>query len=562
MPGKSAFSVTAHLKDADGTALTKRRPAFEVEGASLQSGPKDNGDGTYTARYFAHKSADTARVSVHAAPKATGLAVARLSLWPMQGSVAADGSSTTEIAIVAEDAYGMPVPNVEVSLTTPVGDGAMKPTAKTDRYGFAAVSYRTGSSVGPAAVVADAKGIVGTTVLYQHAPGSDPVGVEPGGSETDLARAQAWRSARPAIQVAKMGADVGPPARVAITTTPSYTTPGAAILVTVRVLDENGKAVLTSRPKVKATIGKVGSMTNNGDGSYNLPLQLPAGQDGPVTLTATAGGATGRQELPTLASLGGAPPPTQDKGDKGSGKKDDGLPTAGKNPNRMDLRNQSARFYLAVGGYKYTALRVRNGDEPRIPSEIGFHRKGTSPVPGAGLAASGHPKGNMVGYDVRLRFSGYTTQVGDGLYYDGLPYFVGAVRAKFDLASGLAAYGSAGLHVVDVPIYRYNDDLDDVDRLNKMVPGLRIGGGVTYTNRFAHAQFELAESFGLLPKVTHTGLLVEGRVPIGPVSIVVFVEEDIEFQHMCYWVGTGDSEDRVLIRGRQATTLFGVGAAF
>jgi len=564
-PGKSAFKVTAHLKDADGTALIKRRPTFTAEGASLQSGPKDNGDGTYTSRYVIHKSVDSARITVHASPKATGLPVARLALWPMQGSVEADGSSTTDIAIVAEDAWGMPVPNVEVTLTTPIGDGAIKPTAKTDRYGFAAVSYRAGTSAGPAAVVADAKGIVGTTVLYQHPPGTDPVGVEPAGAETDLARAQAWRSARPAIQVSKVGADVGPPARVAITTTPGYTTPGAAILVTVRVLDANGKAVLTSgKPKVSSSIGKVGAITNNGDGSFNLPLQLPPGQDGPVTITATASGVTGTQNLPTLASLGGAPPPPQDKGkDKDKGKDDGDLPdNRGKDPKRMDTRNQSVRLHLNLGGYNYSAQRVQEGDEPRIPSDIGFARTALSPIPGAGLAATGHPRGNLIGYDVGLRFSGYTTSIGDGLYWDGMPRFHGAVRTRFDIAGGMHAFAAAGIGLSDVPIYRYNNDLDNVDRLNKMVPGLRLGGGVAYSHRFFYGEFELAETFGALPKVTNTGILIEGRIPVGPVSIVVFVEEDLEFQHMRYWVGTGDSRDRVRIRARQATTLFGAGVAF
>ncbi|MCP4915595.1 MAG: hypothetical protein GY913_01605 [Proteobacteria bacterium] len=566
--GVNTFAVTAHLKDAGGTALIKRYPVFSHDGVSLVAKARDNGDGTYTAKYKMSTSGETGSVSVHAGPKGTGLPVARLVMWPLESSVAADGSSTTAIAIVAEDAYGMPVPNVEVSLTTPIGDGAMVPTAKTDKFGFASVSYRAGSAVGPAGVVADANGVMGATILFQHPTDGSPVGVEAAGSEADLTRAAFWRAARPTIQINRIGADVGPPAFVNIQTTPNYTTPGAAILVTLRVTDSASKAVLDAKPQVTASIGKVGAITNNGDGSFNVPVQLPAGQDGPITLSVQAGPATGSVVLPTLASLGGAPPATADSGN-GSGGDDFWSQTgdASKKATKAVFGNEKARnsrahLYLSVGGYKYIEQRKQSGDLPRIPSELVLTRGPTNPVPGGGFSIMGHPKGGMVGYDVRLRFSGYTSMVESELFWDGLPRGMGAARAQFELAEGLNAYATAGVSVFDVPIYRYTEDLMGIDRLNKAVPGLRLGGGATFTRRYFHMQFELAESFGPLPKMTETGLLIEGNIPLGPVSLIVFIEEDVEFQHARYWVGTGDSRDQVGIKTRAATTLLGWGVAF
>ena len=570
--GVNTFAVTAHLKDADGAALTKRYPIFSHDGVSLIAKARDNGDGTYTAKYKMSTSVESGSVSVHAGPKGTGLPVARLVLWPIDTSVAADGSSTTDIAIVAEDAWGMPVANVEVTLTTPLGDGAIVPTAKTDRYGFASINYRAGSAVGPASVVADANGITGATVLYQHPADGTPIGVEAGGSEASLARAAFWRAARPNISINRIGADVGPPAVVSIQTTPNYTTPGAAILVTLRVTDASQKPVLDAKPKVTASIGKVGSLTNNGDGSFNVPVQLPAGQDGPITLTVQAGPATGSVVLPTLASLGGAPPPaTADGGsDSKSGGGNDFWSQTGEASKKATkavfgnekARNHRAHLFLSVGGYKYIAARRQDGELPRIPKTFEMERGPTNPIPGGGFSIMGHPNGNMVGYDVRLRFSGYTSMVEGELFWDGLPRGMAAARAQFPIATGLNAYASAGAEVFDVPIYRYTEDLLGIDRLNKTVPGLRLGGGVTFTRRYVHAQFELAETFGPLPKMTHTGLLLEGNIPLGPVSLIVFLEEDVEFQHMRYWVGTGDSRDQVGIRARSATTLLGWGVAF
>jgi hypothetical protein len=560
--GETQFTVTTGLKDAEGQALVKRVPVFDADGAAALGRFKDNGDGTYTQKYKLAKGGDAATIRTFATTQATGLPTAKLVIWPRQPSVANDGSSTLEIAVVALDAYGVPVPRVELGVTSPVGDGSTAPTVTTDKHGFAVIEYRAGVSEGPSAIVASASGVEAATLFWQGEGGT----IEPSGTDLMLADAAQWRAATPAVTISVIGSDVGPPENIAIRTTPGYTTPGAAILVTVSVTDGAGKAVLDAQPRVTASLGKVGSMTTNGDGSYNVPLQLPPGQDGPVNLQVVAGEASRTLKLPTLASMGSGEDSSSQASDGGSEGGDDYFTqsaTATANLFVNDKpRHHRVRVYGMGQGYRYRSFRFDEGDEPRIPTDFSFSAGLPSSALGGGISANGHPGGNMVGYDVRLRSSLYSTSLGADPYLDGLPMAMAGMRAKTELSGGLDAYAAGWAHLLDVPIYRYTDEIDGLDRLNKYTGGLRVGGGVTFTKRWFHAQIELAETFGPLPKQTSAGLLLEGNIPIGPVSAIVFLDEQFDAQHMRFHVGTGDSRDGVKIRSTLLTTQVGVGVAF
>ncbi|MBK7756148.1 MAG: Ig-like domain-containing protein [Deltaproteobacteria bacterium] len=303
--GAGEISVTATAKSAAGVALTQRQLLWSADGLTAVGAPKVNGDGTVTQKYKVSASQQSARVIARLSLKPTGLATARVVAWPLRPGVPADGQSVVELVVLTVDVWGMPVPNQTVALTAPLGDGALAPTVKTDAQGLAVVRYRAGTQPGPARVRLDAGGVVGELILWQTAPGEDAPVLPALGDAQDLAALDVQQRGAPTLRLTRAGADSGPPAAVSVGTVPGYTTPGAAVLVTVRVLDAQGKAVVGEPPKIIASIGTVGVLSDSGDGNYSVPVQLPPGQDGPLTVTVSVGSAQGAASVPTLASLGG-----------------------------------------------------------------------------------------------------------------------------------------------------------------------------------------------------------------------------------------------------------------
>ncbi|MCK6524647.1 Ig-like domain-containing protein, partial [Myxococcota bacterium] len=304
--GAGEISVTATAKSAAGVALTQRPLVWSADGLTPVGAPKANGDGTVTQRYKVSASQQTARVIARLSLKPTGMPTARVVAWPLRPGVTADGQSAVELVVLTVDVWGMPVPNQTLTVTAPLGDGALAPTVKTDAQGLAVVRYRAGTQPGPARVRLDAGGVVGEVILWQTAPGQDAPTLPALGDALDLSALDLQQRGAPTLRLTRAGADSGPPAAVSVGTVPSYTTPGAAILVTVRVLDAQGKAVVGEPPTINASIGTVGVLSDSGDGSYSVPVQLPPGQDGPLTVTVSVGAAQGAASVPTLASIGGS----------------------------------------------------------------------------------------------------------------------------------------------------------------------------------------------------------------------------------------------------------------
>lgn len=310
---KRDFTITARVKDSQGTGLPGRPPYLTVQGAAAVGKVVDNKDGTYTAKYRMGASDPKAMVSATPPLEASRLAVYRLLLWPVRSSAPADGTTRLPVTVVALDRYGLPVPNVEVTLAVPRGDASLPPTLKTDAQGVLRTEARLGQQTGVVWLRATAAGLVAEAPLFQHAPGQ-PLAPEftEAGDRGRLEAMALWRAAVPAMTVTREGIAprAGPPSVVTVTTVPPYTTPGCAVLVTVRVTDAAGNPVGQAKPKVTSSLGTVGAITDNGDGSYNLPVQLPPGQDGPITITATAGSVNASQTLQTFTSmvLAGATP--------------------------------------------------------------------------------------------------------------------------------------------------------------------------------------------------------------------------------------------------------------
>ena len=307
--GTRDFTVTARVQDSGGASISGRMPQLDVEGASVRVRMKDNNDGTYTGTWRLNSGVEA--VSFLGVPplEASGLPPYRLLVWPRQSAIPAGGGGSLPVTIAALDRYGLPVPNVDIRLAVPSGDAALPANTRTNDQGLIMADMAAGDTPGLVTLRAEAAGLVAETPIFQVAEGQLAPPLQPGGDMDQLGALNLWRSAVSTLTVAKEGAapTAGPPAMVQVVTVPPFTTPGAAILVTVRVSDATGMAMPGMEIELNSSIGTVGALMDNGDGSYNVPVQLPPGQDGPITLTATAGDITSPLLLPTLAQAGTMP---------------------------------------------------------------------------------------------------------------------------------------------------------------------------------------------------------------------------------------------------------------
>lgn len=542
------FHVTAHLQRADGAAMTKRKIQVQAEGASKLAGTRDNGDGTYTQKLRMSSKADDATVRVRPVYKATGLPVRHVVMWMDQGSLPADGSATATLTLVALDATGVPVPNTEIELSVPVGSAAMEPSVKTDSGGVAHVQVRAGTEAGFVGLQASAGGVVGRSVLVLHAPDQSAGAVETGGSAEDRARVARWQQTLVSLKVGRVGADVGAPSAVQVASVPTYTTPGAALLVTIKVLDPAGKAIVDQAPQVTASVGTVGTLQNNGDGSYNVPVQLPPGVDGPLTLSATVGTASGTLELPTLAQM------SADAADTDGGR--DKPPRDGSSGGSSGFSG-NARLMGAVVQYRHSAVRDNNDGNGRVPSSVAFSKMA---IPAAVIQLDGHggPQG-MIGFDAGLRAGRYKMKVSgvemaDTILPAHAALTVGSVQG--------AAYffGGLGVGLVDMPVLRYNETLTDIGSYDRRMAGARLSAGVALDTETRGFRFDLAETFAPRPVMTELNTYLD--IPVSD-PIAVSLGYQLHLHHARLAVPpSGDVADIAKIRALQGAASIGVNARF
>jgi hypothetical protein len=373
--------------------------------------------------------------------------------------------------------------------------------------------------------------------------------VETGGSAADRARVARWQQTLVSLKIGRVGADVGPPAALTLSSVPSYTTPGAAVLVTVKVVDAQGKAVVDQAPAIQASIGSVGGVQNNGDGSYNVPVQLPAGTDGPLTVTATVAGATGSTELPTLAGM------SLEAADDGG--RD---PKPGKDPKEPKEAGAfvgHARVMLGGMHTTYTSVRDNTDGNGRVPSDVSFSKR---PIPGGVLQIDGHggPKG-MIGFDVGLYAGTYTLKV------ESLEFRDTFVPAHAALTVGTVKgpayfFGGLGVGSVDTPVFRYNEDLTDVGIFDRRLTGVRLSAGAQIDQESFAFRINLAETFAPAPVLTELGAFFDLPVS-GPVTVSGGYQ--LHLQHARLPVPpSGEGADFAKVRIRQGALSLGVGYSF
>ncbi len=529
--GATLLNLVATARDASGSALVGVPPVV-TSSVGTVSPAKDGGDGGYGYRVTLPASAPSVRVMAMPSMEPSPSAPSQLLAWSNSASVAANGKDEAVVTVVALDAQGLPVPNVELRLSAPAGDGRVVPVAKTDTRGAARVTYTAGTQPGVVGVRVEGAGLSAAAALFQSAGGIPPA-LGDGGDALTRDTLRAWRGATPEVVLLREGAAplAGPPAAVQVATVPAFTTPGAAILVTVRVADGAGKGVSGRKLVVNAAPASVGSVTDNRDGTYSFTAQLPPGVDGPLTVTVTADGVPGVVQLPTFGQAAPAPgrvASTAKVGTDGPGKATRTPKGAGGPDLRMGavLVDTRGRFVQTSDGGAQLAE-----DASYSPPAVGFLGAG-----GEVAWVAGRPSCGEVAIDARgsaalewFRVAGepFTNVQRDVVL--GARVLRGDGKVRF--GAGFAAHHFTGV------LFRYADaELTEPTLLAVPLYGGRASLGVDVDSGDLHARLELAETFAPAPVDTHLGLLVDWGDPAG---MLVRAGASMDWKSMTFVAGDG-----------------------
>ncbi len=562
--GTRDFTITARVQDSGGASISGRMPEFEVDGASVRVRMKDNNDGTYTGTYRLNSGVES--VSVLGVPplEASGLPPYRLLVWPRQVAIPAGGGGKLPVTIAALDRYGLPVPNVDIKLAVPAGDAALPANTATNDQGLIIAEMAAGETPGLVTLRAEAAGLVAETPIFQVAEGQLAPPVQPGGDSDHLGTLALWRSAVSTLTVAKEGAapEAGPPAMVQVVTVPPFTTPGAAILVTVRVSDATGMAMPGLQINLNSSLGTVGAITDNGDGSYNVPVQLPPGQDGPLTITATAGEITSPLLLPTLGQAGAlaAGPTAQGQGN-GGGTPRVRQPAAA--PGQLG-GPAKARLYagLSLLAHDYAMEGTGQGTTPADASYVNGNflagQLGGSPS----ILGGGWVKLGQSPLMLELEASAWLETVDvAGTEHDNTG-FQARFGARYYGAMGTGPmywYALAGVNHTKALAFAYGDtSRTSVDIQNHSLTGLRLGGGLGVEAGRFYGELDAAGTWGLhaLPQVLAPRLSVGFELKPGMTAFLGYAYEARNIRI------TLEDGGQLYVRDKYQPLTVGIGGAF
>ncbi len=565
--GKRDFSITARVKDSGGASIAGRMPVLDVEGATVIRRMRDNNDGTYSGTWRIKSNTDVASVLGVPPLEASGLPPYRLLIWPRQQAIPADGSMRLPVTIACLDRFGLPVPNVDIKLAVPRGDAALPANTKTNDQGLIMAVLSAGQTPGLVSLRAEAAGLVAETPVFQVAQGQLAPPVTPGGDPDTLQSLALWRSAVSVLEVGREGAapSAGPPAMVTVTTVPAFTTPGAAILLTVRVSDAMGVSLPGLDLELQASLGTVGATTDNGDGSYNLPIQLPAGQDGPITITATAGTVTRPVLLPTLAQAGAMPvavaPGAQPGQARATGSSGRARPA-----NTGQVGGEAVtRIWggLSLLAHDYSMEGTGEGTTPKDAAYSNGNYLAGQFGGAPSVLGGGWFKLGQLPVMLELEASAWLETIevaGDEFDNTGFQAHFGARYFGFLGTSPAYWYAMAGLSHTKALVFAYGDETStSIDITSRGVTGLRLGGGIGVEAGRIFAEFDLAGTWGLhaLPQVIaprlHFGVEVKPRM-------VVFLAYAYEARNIR--LELEDDEGQLYVKDKYQPLALGIGGAF
>lgn len=265
--GVSSTTITVSLRDAQGKPDSSSGAAVGMESTlgSLDS-VTDNGDGTYSAKLTAPKATGTAIVSASVAGVPLTMtasvqfvagdpSVGTSTIETVDATLTADGTSQTTVIVTLKDAYGNLAAGGSVGIQSTLGKVG---SITNHGYGTYTATLTAPTTPGTATVNASLAGV-------------------------------------PLASTASVQFLIGPPssAKSTIETGAASLTANGTdnTTVTVKLKDEQGSPYTTGGASVgiQSTLGDVGTVTDNGDGTYTATLKAPT-TTGTATVSANVAG--------------------------------------------------------------------------------------------------------------------------------------------------------------------------------------------------------------------------------------------------------------------------------
>jgi hypothetical protein len=458
--GQTTFKATATVESVDQEGLSGRQVVFGTLGAKAKSDPLDLRNGSYRAEFSVTGIGAVDVLAVAALPASTN-AVDRLVLVAEQGSVANDGVGGALLAVVAVDAFGMPVPGVQVTLRAE--GGTVPADVVTDASGVAVIPYTSGTTVGLVRIEASSGRMRDALALVQAPMASAPF--PEGGDAEAVALAQRWSRlvgrASPSQGTGVGGSSMAPAGarieRFEVKAEPASAAPGGSVLLRIRGLDGQNRGVAGRRLEILTSNGQVGAVRDLGGGAYEVALVLAPDASGEVKVAvgSAEGGSAFVLGIPVSGSapaadawgaLGAASPPAE------------GAPVAV----RRERADASHRLTFGYAGSSYGFEQVPSlEDGPLLPGSFRVGGEGQANAVSSGTAFEIDSQlGRFFGVHFGGRFERYSVAaaifagqtVSDWLV-DGVGYAVGGV--PIPVGSGeLRIGGRAGVRYGDMLVYK------------------------------------------------------------------------------------------------------------
>ncbi|MBT3221524.1 MAG: hypothetical protein HN348_20785, partial [Proteobacteria bacterium] len=196
------LTLTVRAKDPKGGALLDRHLDFWALGAKAKGSTKDHEDGSYTQLFSIDKEAQQVNLTVDTTHESSGLPPVRLRIQPVLPGLMAGTTTQVPVKVLAEDFLGLPVPNLDLTLSVPVGDGTLTPEVNTGENGIGWAKYAVGAKVGPSSLVVRTGNLVASCTFWQQEPNTT-ISLPPLGNRFDAAVLEAWQNVAPAAAVGR-----------------------------------------------------------------------------------------------------------------------------------------------------------------------------------------------------------------------------------------------------------------------------------------------------------------------------------------------------------------------
>jgi len=259
--GASEVLFTVKSATHAGAPLANALPDFGTTGGDTVGRPIDKKDGRHTLKL--KPTSDTLFAVAVPNMTASSLSPAHLVVWPAGSAV--DPGESIPVLIAALDAFGHPVPGVEIALSS-VNAGTLSSPVTSSNNGLAIATYTASSNPGLFTIQASAAGLTAETSIFQGDEMAGPVPVQSGSALTIKYR-EAVTQTVGAVRV-DQSTPAPPPVVVAapvVTAAPAVSTPSvtppAAAAAPAKVVT---KPAVAKAPKAAAKKPKKASSGGGG----------------------------------------------------------------------------------------------------------------------------------------------------------------------------------------------------------------------------------------------------------------------------------------------------------